>query len=87
MTNLKISSNRVDVLDEDGLDPGDSIEFSLTHEVELPDGMKMWAKFGVSSCVRESEDSNDAANRIATYVMNQIASKIRAAVAHASTIA
>lgn len=87
MTNLKIHSNRADVLDVDGASPGDTIEFNLTHEVELPDGMKMWAKFGVTSQIREDEDANGAADRVSVYVMNQIASKIRAAVAHSTTIA
>lgn len=89
---FKITSHReldvlADVPDIPGAQPGDTIEFSLTHEVELPDGMKMWAKFGLTSVITEDEDATSAADRVAVYVMNQIAAKIRTAVAHSTTIA
>lgn len=55
----------------DELSVGDSIEHSITLEVDTGSG-KAWIKYGVSSAMKASESPIEAFNRVATHVDNRL---------------
>lgn len=66
--------------------PGDSIEYGITHEVELADHTKMWVRVGAQTHVAEGETAREAADRLAGYVADQVKYRIMQAVADAGDI-
>jgi hypothetical protein len=56
--------------------PGDTIEYGLTHEVELPDRTKMWVKVASTTKVVDGELARDAADRLVGFVHDQIKYRI-----------
>lgn len=66
--------------------PGDTIEYGITHEVELPDHTKMWVKVGSTTSVQPNETAREAADRLAGLVQDQIKYRIVRAVQDAGDI-
>ena len=56
--------------------PGDTIEYSVTHEVETVRGDKFWVKYGVTSSVQGGEIAKDAVARVAEHVNTEIMARI-----------
>ena len=50
------------------LDPGDSIEYGSTVEIDAGSGIKVWLRVGATSTVREGETANEARRRIVRWV-------------------
>jgi hypothetical protein len=89
-TGLFVRSSRLDKTTSERttveLYPGDTIEYGLTHEVELPDRTKMWVKVGSSTSVQEGETARVAADRLVGLVHDQISYRIAQAAADAGDI-
>jgi hypothetical protein len=66
--------------------PGDTIEYGITHEVQLPDYTKMWVKVASTTHVQPGESARDAADRLAGLVKDQIKYRIIQAVQDAGDI-
>lgn len=67
--------------------PGDTIEYGITHEVELPDRTKMWVKVGSTTKVVDGEEARHAADRLVGFVHDQIKYRIVQAAQDAGDIA
>lgn len=61
----------VAVISDDSLNHGDSIEFTITHEVKLRDNTSAWVKYGVSSAVAVNESTDVAVSRVTAHVEQQ----------------
>lgn len=89
-TGLFVRSNRMDASSSQKtqveLYPGDTIEYSITHQVELPDRTSMWVKVNSSTTVQPTEDAREAADRLAGFVADQIKYRIIQAVQDAGDI-
>lgn len=89
-TGLFVRSSRLDKNSTEKtqveLYPGDTIEYSITHQVELPDRTSMWVKVNSSTTVQPTEDARMAADRLAGFVADQIKYRIVQAVNDAGTI-
>lgn len=49
------------------LHPGDSVEFSVTHQIRI-NGDDSWIKYGVQTKVQDDETSEEAAQRVLNHV-------------------
>lgn len=58
------------------LDVGDRIEFSMTVEVTDNRGNKYWPKYGSSIARRKGETTEEAKDRIETFVQEALDRKI-----------
>lgn len=89
-TGLFVRSSRLDKNSTEKtqveLYPGDTIEYSITHQVELPDRTSMWIKCGSTTHVQPHETAREAADRLAGLVSDQIKYRILQAVQDAGDI-
>jgi len=56
----------------DAAQPGDVIEFALTIEYTQRRGNKIWLKSGLASAVQMDETSDQAKDRISSFVLGQL---------------
>lgn len=66
------------MVQNDALSPEDTIEYGVTEEVSPGPGRKAWVRFAATSSVREGETTDQATNRVATYVNEEIDRRIEA---------
>jgi hypothetical protein len=66
--------------------PGDTIEYGITHQVELPDRTSMWVKVNSTTSIQPHETAREAADRLAGLVGDQIKYRILQAVSDAGDI-
>lgn len=60
------------VVQNDALSPQDTIEYGITLEVSPSRGQKAWIKLGATSSVRDGETTEDARNRVTTWVEEEL---------------
>lgn len=56
----------------DPTSPGDSIELSITGEVTNRRGQKFWVRAGLASQHRDGETTEEACERIQSFVTNSV---------------
>jgi len=66
--------------------PGDTVEYGITHQVEMPDRTSMWIKVHSSTTVQQGESSQDTADRLVTFVHDQMKDRIVQAANHAGEL-
>jgi hypothetical protein len=60
------------MVQNDALSPEDTIEYGITMEVSAGPGQKAWIKFGTTSSVRDGETTEEARQRVPTWVDEQL---------------
>lgn len=80
---LKIKSTRADVVVPSALDPGDTISYRVSHQVEFEDRTQAWVGMEAGITVHVGESGDAAADRVVGFVHNQLNARILQLVADA----
>ena len=73
---LKVKKPDTPMVQSDALSPQDTIEYGVTEEVSPGAGRKAWIRFAAHSSVRDGESTEQATQRVATYVNEEIDRRI-----------
>lgn len=64
------------MVQHDALSPEDTIEYSITVEVSPQRGQKAWIKMGTASSIRDGETTEQARERICSWVEEELDRRI-----------